>query len=47
MQRPICVFPKVPRYDGTGKPNNSNSFECVDSHPPDYNNQMPASIYAP
>ena len=30
MQRPICVFPKVAHYDGTGNPNNSNSFECVD-----------------
>jgi feruloyl esterase len=47
MQRPICLFPKVPRYDGTGNANDSNSFECVSSHPPDYNNQTPASIYAP
>jgi feruloyl esterase len=47
MQRPICAFPKVPRYDGIGNANDPNSFECVSSHPPDYNNQTPASIYAP
>jgi feruloyl esterase len=42
MQRSLCVFPKVPHFDGT-----SGSFKCMDTHPPDYNNQKPAAKYGP
>ena len=47
MQRPICVFPEVPRYNGIGDPNLPESFKCVGTHAPDYNNQKPAPIYGP
>jgi feruloyl esterase len=47
MQRPICVFPEVPRYNGTGDSNLPEKFKCVGTHAPDYNNQKPAPIYGP
>jgi feruloyl esterase len=47
MQRPICLFPAVPRYDGTGRPEDPQSFSCVVTHPPDYNNEKPAPAYGP
>jgi feruloyl esterase len=27
--RPLCVFPKWPKYDGSGDPNDAASFTCV------------------
>jgi len=27
--RPICLYPTVARYKGTGDPNNAASFACV------------------
>jgi feruloyl esterase len=27
--RPICLYPAVPRYKGTGDPNDAASFACV------------------
>ena len=47
MQRPICVFPEVPRYNGTGDSKLPENFKCVSTHAPDYNNQKPAPIYGP
>ncbi len=43
MTRPLCVFPKVPHYAGSGDPNVADSFECV----PDLvrDNPMPAPEY--
>jgi feruloyl esterase len=29
MTRPLCVFPKVPRYRGSGDTNKAGSFACV------------------
>lgn len=29
MSRPICAFPQVTRYKGTGDPNEAASFECA------------------
>lgn len=40
MMRPICSFPQVPRYSGTGDPNNAASFLCVEDNID--NNPMPA-----
>jgi hypothetical protein len=31
MQRPICPFPEVPKYSGTGDTNVASSFVCVSS----------------
>lgn len=28
MTRPICAYPKVPTWDGTGNPNDASSFTC-------------------
>jgi len=43
MQRPICSYPKLPRYRGWGDTNDPKNFKCVpDEH--DYN-QMPAPRY--
>jgi Tannase and feruloyl esterase len=47
MQRPICVFPAVPRYNGAGDPNLPQNFKCVVTHAPDYNNQKPAPPFGP
>jgi hypothetical protein len=29
LTRPLCVYPKVPRYNGAGDPNDAASFSCV------------------
>ena len=43
MTRPICAFPKVPRYSGTGNTNDAASFVCVTDN--NSNNPMPAPEY--
>ena len=43
MQRPLCPFPAVPRYSGTGDTNDAASFVCIDDHAT--NNPMPAPEY--
>ena len=30
LQRPLCPYPKVPRYNGTGDKNSAESFTCVE-----------------
>jgi feruloyl esterase len=30
MTRPICAYPKVPTWNGTGNPNDANSFVCAE-----------------
>jgi feruloyl esterase len=30
MTRPLCAWPRVARYDGSGDPNQSASFRCVE-----------------
>jgi len=47
MQRPICVFPKVPEYEGKGSPDLPTSFERVADKPADFNNEKPAKQYGP
>jgi feruloyl esterase len=27
--RPICLYPAVPRYKGSGDPNDASNFACV------------------
>jgi feruloyl esterase len=29
LQRPLCLYPAVPRYNGSGDPNDAASFACV------------------
>jgi feruloyl esterase len=45
MTRPLCVFPKVAKYNGSGGTNDAANFTCV----PDQNdfNQKPAPQYGP
>jgi feruloyl esterase len=43
MQRPICPFPLVPRYSGSGDPNSADSFACVVDN--NTNNPTAAPIY--
>jgi feruloyl esterase len=45
MTRPLCVFPKVAKYNGIGDPNAATSFTCV-ADEPDFN-QTPAPKYGP
>jgi feruloyl esterase len=45
MTRPLCVYPKVPRYNGSGSTNEAASFTCVTDEEPF--NQMPAPKYGP
>jgi len=28
LQRPLCVYPLVAHYDGSGDPNDASSFVC-------------------
>jgi feruloyl esterase len=30
LERPLCAYPALPRYDGTGDPNDAASFECAE-----------------
>jgi feruloyl esterase len=43
MQRPICAYPKVPRYSGQGDTNEAASFVCVTDD--NTNNPSPAPQY--
>jgi hypothetical protein len=43
MTRPICAYPKIPKYAGTGDTNAAQNFVCVDSQ--SANNPMPSSEY--
>jgi feruloyl esterase len=43
MQRPICPFPQVPRYSGTGSTNVASNFVCVNS--PATTSEVPAPEY--
>jgi feruloyl esterase len=45
MTRPLCVYPKVARYNGRGDTNSAANFTCVPDEP-DFN-QMPAPQYGP
>jgi hypothetical protein len=45
MTRPLCVFPKVAKYKGSGNPNIAANFVCV-ADEPDFN-QTPAPKYGP
>jgi feruloyl esterase len=47
MQRPICVFPKIPEYNGTGDPTQPSSFDCIKDDGAAYNNETPAPQYGP
>jgi len=43
MTRPLCVFPKVPQYTGSGDPGDAANFTCAISR--SRNNPMPAPEY--
>jgi feruloyl esterase len=43
MTRPLCVFPNVPRYVGSGDPNDAANFRCTISR--SRNNPMPSPEY--
>jgi feruloyl esterase len=45
MTRPLCVFPKVAKYIGSGGTNLAQNFTCVTDEP-DFN-QTPAPKYGP
>ena len=45
MTRPLCVFPKVAKYKGSGDTNIATNFSCVTDEP-DFN-QTPAPKYGP
>jgi feruloyl esterase len=44
-QRPLCVYPQIPEYKGSGDPNVAASFSCVTDER-DFN-QVPAAQYGP
>lgn len=46
MQRPLCVYPQLPQYNGTGNPTLATSFKCVADERTDFN-QVPAPQYGP
>ena len=46
FQRPLCVFPKLPKYDSKGNPNIASSFTCVnDGVEDDPRNAGPQIVY--
>jgi feruloyl esterase len=45
MTRPLCVFPKIAKYKGSGDSNDARNFFCV-ADEPDFN-QTPAPKYGP
>ena len=45
MTRPLCVFPKIAKYNGSGNTNIAANFTCV-ADEPDFN-QTPAPKYGP
>jgi feruloyl esterase len=44
-QRPLCVYPQIPEYKGSGDPSVAASFRCVTDER-DFN-QVPAAQYGP
>jgi len=46
MQRPLCVYPQIAQYKGSGNPTLATSFKCVTDESTDFN-QMPAPQYGP
>jgi len=46
LQRPICSYPQIPMYKGTGDPNLAASFRCVADEAGDAN-PRPAPQYGP
>jgi feruloyl esterase len=45
MQRPLCAYPAVPFYKGSGNPNVASSFECKRGEPDHV--ETPAPQYGP
>ena len=45
MQRPLCVYPQIPVYRGSGDTNSAASFACVTDEA-DFN-ETPAPQYGP
>jgi len=45
MTRPICVYPLVAKYSGSGDPNDAASFACAPAPGRTDPSQVPASIY--
>ena len=43
MTRPLCPFPQLPSYKGSGDPNDAANFTCVDDGV--HNNPTPAARY--
>jgi feruloyl esterase len=33
LSRPLCVYPKIAQYKGSGDPNDASSFTCAISNP--------------
>jgi feruloyl esterase len=46
-QRPICSYPLIPVYKGTGDPNAASSFVCAPSETTAAENPTPAPQYGP
>jgi feruloyl esterase len=46
MTRPLCLYPKTPRYNGSGDTNVAASFSCVTPQEEPFN-QTPAPKYGP
>jgi feruloyl esterase len=47
MQRPLCPYPQLAKYDGHGNPNLATSFKCVADEIKGDVNEKPAAIYGP
>jgi hypothetical protein len=46
MQRPLCAYPQIPIYKGTGDPTLATSFKCATDELSDFN-ETPAPQYGP
>jgi len=46
MQRPLCLYPQIPQYTGSGDPTLPTNFKCVTDELSDFN-ETPAPQYGP
>ena len=46
LQRPLCAYPQIPVYKGSGDPTLATSFNCVTDERTDFN-ETPAPQYGP
>ena len=47
MQRPLCSYPQIAAYKGSGDPNLATSFRCIADEDERHQSEAGAAIYGP